>query len=80
MHPGLRMGVLRGEPVEHPKYQGRRIFSAGINLTRIYQGKQSYLFYLTRDMGLLNKMYRLLPCGVVDQVCPCRVLAAVHAY
>ena len=58
MHPGLRMGVLRGEPVEHPKYQGRRIFSAGINLTRIYQGKQSYLFYLTRDMGLLNKMYR----------------------
>jgi thioesterase DpgC len=58
MHPGLRMGVVRGAPVEHPKYQGRRIFSAGINLTRIYHGKQSYLFYLTRDMGLLNKMYR----------------------
>jgi thioesterase DpgC len=58
MHPGLRMGVLRGAPVEHPKYKGRRIFSAGINLTRIYQGKQSYLFYLTRDMGLLNKMFR----------------------
>ncbi|MBE0623060.1 MAG: enoyl-CoA hydratase/isomerase family protein [Burkholderiales bacterium] len=58
MHPQLRMGVLRGEPVEHAKYKGRRIFSAGINLTRIYQGKQSYLFYLTRDMGLLNKMFR----------------------
>ena len=58
LHPGLRMGVLRGDPVEHPKYKGRRIFSAGINLTRIYQGKQSYLFYLTRDMGLLNKMFR----------------------
>ena len=58
LHPGLRMGVLRGAPVEHPKYKGRRIFSAGINLTRIYQGKQSYLFYLTRDMGLLNKMFR----------------------
>ena len=58
MHPGLRMGVLRGAPVEHPKYQGRRIFSAGINLTRVYQGKQSYLFYLSRDMGLLNKIYR----------------------
>ncbi len=58
LHPELRMGVLRGAPVAHPKYQGRRIFSAGINLTRIYQGKQSYLFYLTRDMGLLNKMYR----------------------
>ena len=58
LHPGLRMGVLRGDTVEHPKYKGRRIFSAGINLTRIYQGKQSYLFYLTRDMGLLNKMFR----------------------
>ena len=58
LHPELRMGVLRGAPVEHPKYKGRRIFSAGINLTRIYRGKQSYLFYLTRDMGLLNKMYR----------------------
>ncbi len=58
LHPGLRMGVLRGAPVDHPKYQGRRIFSAGINLTRIYHGKQSYLFYLTRDMGLLNKLFR----------------------
>ena len=58
LHPGLRMGVLRGGPVEHPKYKGRRVFSAGINLTRIYQGKQSYLFYLTRDMGFVNKLYR----------------------
>jgi thioesterase DpgC len=64
LHPRLRMGVLRGAPVAHPKYQGRRIFSAGINLTRIYQGKQSYLFYLTRDMGLLNKLFRgLAPVG-----------------
>lgn len=58
LHPGLRMGVLRGGPVEHPKYKGRRVFSAGINLTRIYQGKQSYLFYLTRELGFLNKLYR----------------------
>jgi len=58
LHPGLRMGVLRGHPVDHPKYKGRRIFSAGINLTRIYHGKQSYLHYLKRDMGFANKMYR----------------------
>ena len=58
LHPGLRMGVLRGGPVEHPKYKGRRVFSAGINLTRIYQGRQSYLFYLTRDLGFVNKLYR----------------------
>ena len=58
LHPELRMGVLRGDPVEHAKYKGKRIFSAGINLTRIYQGKQSYLFYLTRDMGFVNKLFR----------------------
>ena len=58
LHPGLRMGVLRGDPVEHSKYKGRRIFSAGINLTRIYQGKQSYLFYLVRELGFVNKMHR----------------------
>ncbi|MCZ6559221.1 MAG: enoyl-CoA hydratase/isomerase family protein [SAR324 cluster bacterium] len=58
LHPGLCMGVLRGEPVTHPKYAGRRIFSSGINLTKIYNGKVSYLFYLLRDMGLVNKIYR----------------------
>ena len=52
------MGVLRGDPVDHPKYRGRRIFSAGINLTKIYHGKVSYLFYILRDLGLVNKLYR----------------------
>jgi thioesterase DpgC len=58
LHPGLKMGVLRGEPVDHPKYAGRRIFSSGINLTRLYHGKISYLFYLVRDLGLVHKLYR----------------------
>lgn len=58
LHPQLRMGVLRGDPVEHPKYKGRRIFSAGINLTRLYHGKIPFLFYLVRDLGLVNKIYR----------------------
>ena len=66
LHPGLRMGVLRGAPVAHPKYQGRRVFSSGINLTRIYRGRQSYIFYLTRDMGFLNKLYR----GISMQISP----------
>ena len=34
------------------------MFSSGINLTRIYQGKQSYLSFLFRSMGLHNKLYR----------------------
>jgi enoyl-CoA hydratase/carnithine racemase len=58
MHPGLKMGVLRGGPVHHPKYKGRRVFSAGLNLTRLYHGKLPYLFYLVRDLGFVNKLYR----------------------
>ena len=58
LHPDVRMGVLRGDPVEHPKYEGRRIFSAGINLTKLYHGKVSYLFYLVRDLGFVHKLYR----------------------
>jgi thioesterase DpgC len=58
LHPDVRIGVLRGGRVTHPKYQGQRIFSSGINLTRIYQGKQSYLSFLARNMALHNKLYR----------------------
>jgi thioesterase DpgC len=50
--------VLRGATVEHPKYAGRRIFGAGINLTHLYEGKIRYLWYLIRDLGLVNKLYR----------------------
>jgi len=50
--------VLRGSQVEHPKYAGRRLFGAGINLTHLYQGKIRYLWYIIRDLGLVNKLYR----------------------
>jgi thioesterase DpgC len=50
--------VLRGGPVDHPKWAGRRVFGAGINLTHLYQGRIRYLWYLIRDLGLVNKLYR----------------------
>ena len=50
--------VLRGDFVEHPKYAGRRLFGAGINLTHLYQGKIRYLWFILRDLGLVNKLYR----------------------
>ncbi|HEY6822550.1 MAG TPA: enoyl-CoA hydratase/isomerase family protein [Burkholderiales bacterium] len=50
--------VLRGGAVEHPKWSGKRLFGAGINLTHLYQGKIPYLWYLIRDLGLVNKFYR----------------------
>ena len=58
LHPEAKIGVLRGSVVDHPKYRGQRVFSSGINLTRIYQGKQSYLSFLFRSMGLHSKLYR----------------------
>src|SRR6516162_8783859 len=50
LDPGSEVAVLRGGPVEHAKYAGRRIFSTGINLTHLYQGKISFLFYFQHVM------------------------------
>ena len=58
LHPDIKIGILRGSPVSHPKYRGQRVFSSGINLTRIYQGKQSYLSFLLRSLAMHNKLYR----------------------
>jgi thioesterase DpgC len=58
LDPRSQICVLRGGVVEHPKYAGKRLFGAGINLTHLYQGKIRFLWYLLRDMGLVNKLYR----------------------
>jgi thioesterase DpgC len=58
LDPESAICVLRGGRVDHPKYAGRRIFGSGINLTHIYQGKISFLWYLTRDLGAVNKIFR----------------------
>ena len=50
--------VLRGEKNKHPKYANKRTFGAGINLTHLYQGKISFLWYIKRDMGAVNKVFR----------------------
>jgi thioesterase DpgC len=52
------IAVLRGDVVEHPKYRGRHIFSAGINLTHLYYGKIPFIWYIERDLGLVNKLLR----------------------
>src|SRR5260370_18184097 len=56
--PAIDAAVLGGAKVDHPRYRDRHVFSAGINLTHLYQGQISYLFYITRDLGAVNKMYR----------------------
>jgi thioesterase DpgC len=55
---GTEIAVLRGQPVEHAKYAGRRIFGAGINLTHLYHGTIPYLWYLQRELGFVHKYLR----------------------
>jgi thioesterase DpgC len=54
----IEVAVLRGMKVEHPKYHDRHVFGAGINLTHLYHGKIPFLWYLERDLGYVNKLYR----------------------
>jgi thioesterase DpgC len=55
----IEVGVLRGDFAQHPKYAGRRVFNAGINLTHLYYGQISLVeFFLERDLGYVNKIYR----------------------
>jgi (3,5-dihydroxyphenyl)acetyl-CoA 1,2-dioxygenase len=59
LDPRIEVGVIRGKVVDHPKYAGRRVFNAGINLTHLYHGQISFIdFFIVRDMGFLHKMYR----------------------
>ncbi len=58
LDPGTDIAVLRGNPVDHPKYAGRRIFGAGINLTHLYRGTIPYLWYMQRELGFVHKYLR----------------------
>ena len=58
LDPRSELCVLRGDTVDNPKYAGKRVFSTGINLTHIYNGRISYMWYVTREMGFVNKMMR----------------------
>jgi (3,5-dihydroxyphenyl)acetyl-CoA 1,2-dioxygenase len=71
MDPHSEIAVLHGGVVEHPKYRGRRVFSTGINLTHLYHGKISYLWYIKREMGFVNKLFRGLakPDASPDEIC-----------
>ena len=63
LHPEIEVGVFRGDFVDHPRYAGVRVFGTGINLTHLYNGRIDFLFYLVRDLGYVNKIYRGLQSG-----------------
>jgi thioesterase DpgC len=63
LDPMSEMCALRGGKVDHPKYKDRNVFCAGINLTHLYRGMIPYLWYIERDMGIVNKIARGVAVG-----------------
>ncbi|MFK7787514.1 MAG: enoyl-CoA hydratase/isomerase family protein, partial [Crocinitomicaceae bacterium] len=59
----IQIGVMRGDRMTHRKYFDKHVFCSGINLTKLYQGKLSYLYYATRELALMSKLFR----GILDE-------------
>lgn len=77
LNPEAQLGILRGAPVDHPRHKGLRIFDSGINLTKIYHGKLPFLWYLVREMGMVNKFYYGLAGYDWDEVDPDNTLEKI---
>lgn len=59
LDPDVRVGLLRGGEMTHPRYRGRRVFSAGINLKFLSSGDISLVdFLLRRELGYIHKIVR----------------------
>src|SRR6185437_17013373 len=53
----IAVGVLRGGIMTHPRYAGRRVFSAGINLKKLRKGEISFIgFLMRREFGFISKI------------------------
>lgn len=59
LDPAVRVGLLRGGVMSHPRYRGKRVFSAGINLKALHAGDISLVdFVLRRELGYIHKIIR----------------------
>jgi thioesterase DpgC len=78
--------VLRGDSVPGGKLKGRRVFGSGINLTHLYHGKIPFIWYLKRDLGIVNKIFRgvarpeAMPDDITGQTLEKTWIAAVEGY
>ena len=86
LDPESDIAVLRGGPVDHPKYAGRRVFGSGINLTHLYRGKIPFVWFLQRELGFVHKFLRGVarPDVLPDDVTGCGIekpwIAAVESF
>ena len=59
LDPDVRVGLLRGGEMSHPRYRGKRVFSSGINLKALHSGDISLVdFLLRRELGYISKLVR----------------------
>nr|WP_311132424.1 (3,5-dihydroxyphenyl)acetyl-CoA 1,2-dioxygenase DpgC [Nonomuraea gerenzanensis] len=59
LDPQVRVGLLRGGEMSHPRYRGRRVFCAGVNLKKLSSGDISLVdFLLRRELGYIHKIVR----------------------
>ncbi|MBE1579743.1 (3,5-dihydroxyphenyl)acetyl-CoA 1,2-dioxygenase DpgC [Amycolatopsis roodepoortensis] len=59
LDPSVRMGLVRGGVMSHPRYLGRRVFCAGINLKKLSAGEIPLVdFLLRRETGYIQKIFR----------------------
>jgi thioesterase DpgC len=59
LDPAVSVGLLRGGEMSHPRYRGKRVFSAGINLKALHAGDISLVdFLLRRELGYIHKLLR----------------------
>ena len=59
LDPAVHVGVVRGGEMSHPRYRGKRVFSAGVNLKALHAGSISLVdFLLRRELGYLHKLIR----------------------
>jgi thioesterase DpgC len=59
LDPEVRVGLVRGDRMSHPRYRGRRVFGAGINLKSLAAGDIPLVgFLLRRELGYLHKLLR----------------------
>jgi thioesterase DpgC len=59
LDPGAEVGLVRGGEMSHPRYRGKRVFCAGINLKALHAGGITLLgFLLRRELGYISKLIR----------------------
>ena len=63
LDPQIEVGIFRGGVIEHERYAGQRVFGSGINLTHLYHGRVDFIWFLERDLGYVNKIFRGLSGG-----------------